>query len=85
MKIKRKEFVCDAFGLDNETQCKHNLFKIFNDKLGFFAECQKCKKYARIKIRFTMPEIDFDVYGGKVKYSKKEPNSQSNEKTEKKK
>ncbi len=68
MKIKRQEFVCDAFGLDNETQCKHNLFKIFHDEIGFFAECQKCKKYARVKIRFRPPELDFEVHGGNVEY-----------------
>lgn len=71
MEIKKQEFVCNAFGMDGETQCKHNLFKIFYDKIGFFAECQKCKKYARINIRFIPPTIDFDVQGGKVEYLKK--------------
>lgn len=71
MEIKRQEFVCNEFEKDLETQCKYNLFKIYHDKIGFFVECQKCKKYARIKIRFRMPEIDLDVHGGKVEYLKK--------------
>lgn len=66
--IKKQEYVCNKFKSDLETQCKHNIFKIYHDKIGFFAECQKCMGYARIKIRFSQPEIDFDVYGGKVEY-----------------
>lgn len=68
MEIKRQEFICNSFHIDGKTQCKHNIFKIYNDKISFFAECQKCKKYARININFRPPEIDFDVHGGKVEY-----------------
>lgn len=79
MEIERQEFVCNAFTEDLETQCRHNIFKIYNDKIGFYAECQKCKKYARINISFILPTIDFDVQGGKVKYLKKEVKADSSQ------
>ena len=53
--IKRQEFVCNVFKEDRETMCKNNLFKVYRDKIGYFLECQRCKKYGRIKIRFNQP------------------------------
>ncbi len=68
MEIKRQEFVCNKFLEDNNTMCKHNLFKVYMDKIGWYLECQKCKRESRIKIRFTPPTMDIDVQGGKTEY-----------------
>ena len=73
--IKRQEFVCNKFKRDLETQCKHNIFKIYQDKIGWYIECQKCKGFGRIKISFEQPRMDIDVYGGKVDYLENEQNN----------